>query len=77
MQNVAVNRGRALLVCTHPSDYAPTRAREAAKHLLARVDASEEPKQLASEALKGVQSGTEETCSSPPLKARVSRRQSQ
>jgi hypothetical protein len=40
---------RALIICTHPSDYMNTRVREAAKHLQAQVDVSEEDKRLAEE----------------------------
>lgn len=76
MRNVAMNRVRALLICTHPIDYAQTRVREATKHLLARVDVREEEKKLASEALKGLRSATEERRSSPRQKARVSARKS-
>jgi len=36
----------------HPKDYRPTRAWEAAKHLLALADITEEEKQLANKALE-------------------------
>jgi hypothetical protein len=72
MRSVPMNWVRALLICTHPSDYAPTRVREAARHLQAQGDGSEKEKQLASEALKSLQPAThpmpQRTRSSPGLR---------
>jgi hypothetical protein len=42
MRSVVMDRARALIICTHLGDYVPTRVREAAEHLLARVGVSEE-----------------------------------
>jgi hypothetical protein len=42
-----MNRARALLICTRPADYGTWRVREAAEHLLAQPNVSEEDKQLA------------------------------
>jgi hypothetical protein len=47
-----MNRSRALLICARPADYSTRRAREAAEHLLARPNVSEEEKQLATKALQ-------------------------
>jgi hypothetical protein len=52
MPSVPMNRARALLICTRPTDYGTWRVREAAEHLLARANASDEDKQLASQALE-------------------------
>jgi len=49
-----MNRARALIICTHPKDYRPSRVWEAAKHLLAYAHALEEEKQLANKALEGL-----------------------
>lgn len=46
MAYVPMNRVRALLICTHPKDYALMRVREAAKHLLARARSSSANKAL-------------------------------
>jgi hypothetical protein len=46
---------RAMLICTYPSAYSRTRVREAARHLLAQADVSEEEKQRAAGALKSLQ----------------------
>jgi hypothetical protein len=67
-----MNRTRALVSCTRPGDCVPTRVRQAAKHLLAQGDVSEEEKQLATKALEGLRSPTEETRSSPRPKVRRS-----
>jgi hypothetical protein len=53
-QRVVMNRARALLICTRPADYPTWRVREAAEHLLAQPNASEEDKQVATDALKKV-----------------------
>jgi len=53
MGSVPINRTRALIIRTHPKDYRPTRAWEAAKLLLALANITEEEKQLANKALKG------------------------
>lgn len=75
-----MNRTRALIICTRPGDYVPTRVREAAKHLQAQVDVSEDEKQLASEALKSLQPPADPapqgTRSTPRVKATVSARKS-
>ena len=65
-----MNRTRALIICTAPDAFAHTRVREAAKHLLAQGDVSEEEKRLAEEALKSLQPSAEPT-PSPRLKARA------
>lgn len=70
MRSVPMNRARALIICTRPGDYMHTRVREAAKHLLAQTDVSEEEKRLAEEALKSLQPSAEST-PSPRLKARA------
>jgi hypothetical protein len=49
-----MNRARALLICTRPTDYSTWRVREAAEHLLAQPNVSEEDRQLASDALKKI-----------------------
>jgi len=47
MAYVPMNRTRALIICTHPQDYAPARLRESARHLLDRKDATDEERRLA------------------------------
>jgi len=63
MAYVPMNRTRALIICTRPQDYAPSRLREAARCLLDRRDATEEEKRLASEAIEGLRSKREEASS--------------
>jgi hypothetical protein len=53
-QRVVMNRARALLICTRPADYPTWRVREAAEHLLAQPNVSEEDKRLAADAPKQV-----------------------
>jgi hypothetical protein len=47
-----MTRARSLLICTRPADYGAWRVREAAEHLLAQPNVSEEDKRLASDALE-------------------------
>ncbi len=75
MRSVSMNRTRALIICAHPGDYVLTRVREAAKHLLAQGNVSEEEKQLAAEALKSLQPAaapTSQSTQSPRVRARAS-----
>jgi hypothetical protein len=60
MGSVPINRTGALIICTRPQDYAPTRLREAARCLLDRKDATEEERRLATEALEGLRSKRDE-----------------
>jgi hypothetical protein len=53
-QSVPMTRARALMICTRPADYGTWRVREAAEHLLAQPNASEEDKRLAAQALEKV-----------------------
>jgi len=41
MDFVPTNLARALIICTRPPDYAPTRLREAARYLLDTRDATD------------------------------------
>jgi hypothetical protein len=47
-----MNRAGALLICTRPAYYSTWRVREAAEHLLAQRDVSEEDKRLATKSLE-------------------------
>ena len=56
MAYVPINRTRALIICTHPQDYAPARLRLAARYLLDRPDTTEEERRLATEAIEWLRS---------------------
>ena len=65
-----MNRARALLICTRPQDYEPTRVSEAAAYLSGRSDATEDEQRLASEAVEWLRSKRDE-----PLQATVEQRE--